>query len=131
MWQSFQSIVIKVQIKQSMGSIFTAYQWDFCYLSGTYLFQSFSFSKCLDLKHKLEISGFSLLKLFEVIVLKRLSIQSLSTFVNLNIEKLIITIIITIVFIIVIIIIIIVTRPWPAFSRQGLDRSSGQYSFDW
>ena len=40
-------------------------------------------------------------------------------------EVVIIIIIIIIVIIIVIVIIIIITRPWPAFDRQGLGGSSG------
>ena len=29
------------------------------------------------------------------------------------------------------VIIIIITRPWPAFGRQGLDGTSGRYNFNW
>ena len=31
----------------------------------------------------------------------------------------------------VIMIIIMITRPWPAFGRQGLDGSSGRYNSNW
>ena len=43
----------------------------------------------------------------------------------------IIIIIVIIVIIVIIIIIIIITRPWPAFGRQGLDGSSGRYNSNW
>ena len=36
-----------------------------------------------------------------------------------------------IIIIIIIVIIIIITRPWPAFGRQGLDGWSGRYNFNW
>ena len=32
---------------------------------------------------------------------------------------------------VIILIIIIITRPWPAFGRQGLDGLSGRYNSNW
>ena len=48
---------------------------------------------------------------------------------TISVSHITITIIIIIIIIIVIIIIIIITRPWPAFGRQGLVGSSGGYTY--